>query len=79
MVEVIQRIAKAAKANAIMAGIQCGSESYAAKAIDWGYSMVTLTNDVRLLATGARQSVSNMHALLGRGKVDADTNAKGGY
>ncbi|GAB5508646.1 MAG: aldolase/citrate lyase family protein [Hyphomicrobiales bacterium] len=79
MVEVIQRIAKVAKANAIIAGIQCGSESYAAKAIGWGYSMVTLTNDVRLLATGARQSVSNMHALLGRDKADADTNAKGGY
>lgn len=79
MVEVIQRIAAVAKSAGITAGIQCGSEIYAAKAVSWGYSMVTLTNDVRLLASGARQSVSAMQALLGRDGPSADANAKGGY
>ena len=79
MVDVIQRVAKAAKAAGIVAGIQCGSEEYAKDAVDWGYSMVTLTNDVRLLATSARASVQRMREFLGRDLGDTDVNAKGGY
>ncbi|MEP3276661.1 MAG: aldolase/citrate lyase family protein [Stappiaceae bacterium] len=79
MVEVIQRIAKAAKNAGIVSGIQCGSEDYAKDAVDWGYNMVTLTSDVRLLASGARASVDRMRQLLGQGTGGADANAKGGY
>lgn len=79
MVEIIQRIASVARNNGIVAGIQCGTEAYAGKAVEWGYGMVTLSNDVRLLASGARRPVTAMQEILGRTEVKADINAKGGY
>lgn len=79
MVEVIQNIAKAAKNAGIIAGIQCGTEEYAQEVVDWGYQMVTLTNDVRLLASSARASVDKMRNLLGQGGTVEDDNASGGY
>lgn len=79
MVEVIKRIADASRNAGIIAGIQCGTEEYAMDVIDWGYHMVTLSNDVRLLAGSARASVDKMRGLMGQASVTGDENAKGGY
>lgn len=57
MVEVIQRIAAAAKTNHIHAALHCGTVDYALKAIGWGYDMVTVGGDVRLLAAAAGDTV----------------------
>jgi 4-hydroxy-2-oxoheptanedioate aldolase len=58
MVDAIQTIlAKAHKAG-IRAALHCGTPSYAAKAVGWGFDLVTLPNDVRLLASAASASVA---------------------
>lgn len=64
MIEVIQRIAKAAKDNGKFAALHCGSPAYAARAVDWGFDMVTLMNDVRLLASSAAASIEETRALI---------------
>jgi 4-hydroxy-2-oxoheptanedioate aldolase len=79
MIEVIQQVSKAASNAGIIAGIQCGTEEYAKEVVDWGYKMVTLTNDVRLLASSARASVDKMRGLLGQIATENDRNASGGY
>ena len=40
--------------------------AYAAKAIGWGFDLVTLLNDVRLLAGAAKASVDQARTLIGR-------------
>lgn len=57
MVEAIQRILSVAHAAGIRAALHCGSPAYAAKAVGWGFDMVTISNDVRLLAGAAGASV----------------------
>jgi 4-hydroxy-2-oxoheptanedioate aldolase len=59
MVEAIHRILAAAQAAGIRTALHCGSPSYAAKAAGWGFDLVTLSNDVRLLAAAAGASVSS--------------------
>lgn len=57
IVEAIQRILAAAHAAGIKAALHCGTSDYAAKARDWGFDMVTVSNDVRLMAGAAAASV----------------------
>jgi 4-hydroxy-2-oxoheptanedioate aldolase len=76
MVEVIKRIAAAAQSNGTGAVLHCGSPEYAAKAISWGYNMVTVSGDVRLLATAAADTVSRFRQLTG---TDGATGEKGAY
>lgn len=58
MVEAIKRILSEATQAGIRAALHCGSPAYAAKAIGWGFDLVTLPNDVRLLAAAAAASVT---------------------
>lgn len=57
MLEAIHAIREAAKSNGKRAVLHCGSAAYAAKALGWGFDMVTLPNDVRLLAGAAAAAV----------------------
>jgi 4-hydroxy-2-oxoheptanedioate aldolase len=63
MIELKQRIARVAKNAGIHATLHCGSAEYAARGIEWGYDMVTIQNDVRLLASAASALVGNFRAL----------------
>lgn len=65
MVAALQQIARAARGAGIRAGLHCGTPAYAAKAIGWGYDLVTISNDVRLLAGAAQASVAAARQLLG--------------
>lgn len=76
MIEVIQRIAVAAKANGIAAALHCGSVDYAVKAIGWGYDMVTVGGDVRMLAAAAGDTVNRFRAMTGG---EGNGGQKGGY
>lgn len=76
MIEVIKRIAAAAKANNIVAVLHCGSSEYAAKAVAWGYDMFTVLGDVRLLAAAASGVVSRFRELT---HTDGKTGEKGAY
>jgi 4-hydroxy-2-oxoheptanedioate aldolase len=78
MVEAIQTILRKAHDAGIRACLHCGTPAYAAKALGWGFDLVTLLNDVRLLAGAAQASVNATRKLIGE-QVAATPAAKPGY
>jgi 4-hydroxy-2-oxoheptanedioate aldolase len=79
MVEAIQSVLKAAHKAGICAAIHCGTPDYAAKAVGWGFDLVTISNDVRLLAGAAQASVSAARKLIGDGVPPEQSSGKAGY
>ena len=79
MIAVIRRILDTAHAAGIRAGLHCGSPDYAAQAIGWGFDLVTLSNDVRLLAGAAGASVNTTRRLLGEAATPAAPPPRPGY
>src|SRR5690606_4243809 len=77
VVEALHRIVGACRKAGIRAALHCGTPDYAAKAIGWGFDMTTVSNDVRLLAGTAAESVKRFRALTG-GKAEI-VEHKGGY
>jgi 4-hydroxy-2-oxoheptanedioate aldolase len=67
MIDAIRRILAAAHGAGIRAALHTGNPDYAARAIRWGFDMVTLPNDVRLLAGAAAASVARARELIGGG------------
>jgi 4-hydroxy-2-oxoheptanedioate aldolase len=65
MIAIIKRILAVAKQNGIFACLHCGSEAYAARAIEWGFNLTTVSGDARLLADAAAGSVAKWRALTG--------------
>lgn len=65
MVTAIRKIRAAAHAAGIRAALHCGTPEYAAKAVGWGFDMVTVSSDVRLLSGAALDSVSRTRELIG--------------
>ena len=64
MLEAIHTILARAHQAGIRAALHCGSPAYAAKAVGWGFDLVTLPNDVRLLASAASASVADARRLI---------------
>ena len=64
MVEAIKKIRQACHDAGIKAALHTGSAEYAAQAIGWGYDMVTVLNDVRLLSAAAKGIVAKTRGLL---------------
>lgn len=78
MVEAIKRIAAAAKNAGIRSALHCGSHEYAAKAVSWGFDLVTVLNDVRLMAGAAQASVKGFRDLVaGLPRSEADGSSHG--
>jgi 4-hydroxy-2-oxoheptanedioate aldolase len=67
MVEAIHTILDAAHQAGIRAALHCGGSAYAAKAVSWGFDLVTLPNDVRLLAAASSASVTDTRKLVAAG------------
>ena len=67
LLDATKRILEAAKGADILAGLHCGSAEYAAEAVGWGFDLVTLSSDARLLADGAAARVSEIRSILGGG------------
>jgi len=63
MVAAIRKILSAAHAAGIKAALHCGTPTYAARAVEWGFDLVTVSNDVRLLAGAASASVQSFRSL----------------
>ena len=72
MVALIQRIARVCADNGIKACLHCGTPEYAAKAVGWGYHLVTVSGDSRLLAGAAAASVNRFRELTGAGAGNSD-------
>lgn len=68
----IQRIRAAAHAAGIRAVLHCGSADYARRARDWGFDMVTVSNDVRLMAGAAAASVAAFRKGAATPSTDSD-------
>ncbi len=79
IVAAIKKILERAHKAGIRAGIHTGTPAYAAKAIGWGFDLVTLSNDVRLLANAAQASVASVRKLLGETPAPATPGAAKGY
>ena len=55
-----------------------GTAAYAAQAAEWGFDLVTVSNDVQLLRSAASASVAQFRQLNGEVK-DAEHAVRGGY
>ena len=75
MIAVIKQILAASKKAGIHAVMHCGTPEYAAKAIGWGFDLVTISNDVRHLAGSAAASVGKARELIGQGPAPAGEKA----
>jgi len=64
MIEALQHILAAADAHNIRAAIHCGTPSYAARAVSWGFDMVTIGTDSVILAEGAAATLAETRALM---------------
>lgn len=64
MVTAIRQILAAAHEAGIVAALHCGTPDYAARAVAWGFDMVTVSSDVRLLTAAAGGSVSRTRELI---------------
>lgn len=56
--EAVARILEACQRNQIVAGIQCGTPGDARRRFAQGFSLVTVVQDVKLLADGSRAALS---------------------
>lgn len=65
MVEHLHTILAACRRAGIRAGLHCGTPGYAAKAVGWGYDLVTISLDASLLAEAAGASVRGFRDLTG--------------
>lgn len=65
LVDAIKTILERAHVAGIRACLHNGSPAYAAKAIGWGFDLVTVSNDVRLLSDAAGSSVEATRRLAG--------------
>lgn len=84
IVDAIRAILAGAKRAGIRAGLHCFSPEYAARAAAWGFDLVTVGGDSRLLAAAASASVKLFHDLVepeagGEGRPAEPPAARGGY
>ena len=79
MIEAIQAILRSAKKSGLIAGLHCGSPEYAAKAIRWGFDMVTIGSDARLLASAANKIVSTAREIIDGKSVVSNSNPSNNF
>lgn len=77
LIEVIQNILRKAHEAGLRACLHTGSAAYAAKAVGWGFDLVTLNNDVKLLSDAARLNVETVRHLIGETNQASLTNGPG--
>lgn len=67
VIDAVQRIRQASRQAGIRACMHTVSAGYAARAAGWGFDMVTLANDIKLLTSGASAQVRETRELLASG------------
>ena len=78
MIEAIKRVLHTAHRAGIRAALHNGTAAYAAKAMQWGFDLVTISNDVRLLAGAAAASVGDARRLINTASAE-NAMPLGGY
>ena len=66
MIDAIKEIRAAAHRAGIKACLHCASSDYAARGVSWGFDLVTVSADSRLLASAASASVARFRELAGQ-------------
>lgn len=79
MVEAIKRIIAAAHKAGIRLGLHNGTAAYAAQGVSWGADLVTVSNDVRLLAQAAQNSVVEFRKHVGSTHTSLTADNTAGY
>lgn len=79
IIDAIKTILARAHEAGIRACLHCGTPAYGAKAIGWGFDLVTLSNDVRLLAGAAKASVDQARVLIGEQPAATRQQTNSGY
>ena len=74
MIEATKNILAAAKKNNKIAALHCGIPEYAAKGVQWGFDMVTISNDVRLLISASSSSVKKFRNLMNDDNTEIKSN-----
>ena len=72
MIAALKEIIEACKTNGVCAALHCGTPEYAARGIEWGFNMTTVSGDSRLLAGAASASVAKFRQLVGQIGVKAE-------
>ena len=57
---VLQKVLDACKRHNVQPGLHCGAASYAKKAIEMGFTFVTVGGDTRFVTLGAAAAVAEM-------------------
>lgn len=78
MLAAIQQVLTRAHQAGKRAGLHTGSAEYAARASEWGFDLVTVSNDVQLLRGAAAASVQHYRQLTGTASP-ASPPSQGGY
>ncbi len=78
LIDAIKRILAACKENGKRAALHCGTAEYAARAIEWGFDLCTVSGDTRLLAAAASASVKRFRELT-NGSQSPASATKGAY
>jgi 4-hydroxy-2-oxoheptanedioate aldolase len=63
ILQIIKDIARRAHLSGMRAGLHTASPQYASDAIDWGFDLVTVSTDVRLLVEGVQNSINKFREL----------------
>jgi 4-hydroxy-2-oxoheptanedioate aldolase len=79
IIEAIRKVLERSHNAGIRAGIHCGAPTYAARAVGWGFDLVTISNDVRLLAGAAQASVAAARKLIGEQTAAPEPVKNSGY
>ena len=69
MIGAIHAIRDAAHRHGKRACLHCGGPEYAARGVEWGFDLVTVSGDSRLLAFAAEASVKRFRELTGTAKA----------
>ena len=72
MIESKKKILEIAHKHGKVACLHCGAPEYAAKATEWGFDLVTITNDVRLLSGAAAAHVRKFKELTNQKHDESD-------
>ena len=73
MIDAIRKIQSVCSTAGIRSGLHTGSADYAVKAVGWGFDLVTLLSDARLLDAAATSHVSEVRQKLALDSSGVDT------
>jgi 4-hydroxy-2-oxoheptanedioate aldolase len=68
---------EAIQADSMRACLHNGTPEYAAKAVGCGFYLLTISNDVRLLASAAQPSITQTRKLIGEAPVTTGKTSNG--